>query len=109
MSSIIFNPGAGPSWARGITFSFANGVRVSIQAHKHTYSERDPKDHDGATSVEVAALYDDGEWATNDVLGRKNDEEKGIWHDDVLPFQTPDQVLAFMVKCAAMPSKGGAA
>jgi hypothetical protein len=108
MSSIIFNQGADSGGDRGIVFSFANGVMVSIQAHKHSSSKRDPKDSDGATLVEVAALYDDGEFATNDVLGRKNDEENDIWHNDVLGYQTPDQVLEFMVKCAALPSEGGA-
>jgi hypothetical protein len=108
MSSIIFNQGADPGGDRGIVFSFANGVMVSIQAHRNSYSKRDPKDPDGATLVEVMALYDDGESATNDVLGRKNDEENDIWYNDVLGHQTPDQVLEFMVKCAAMPSKGGA-
>lgn len=109
MSSIIFNQGADTERGRGVVFSFANGVMVSIQAHKHSYAKRDPKDRDGATLVEVAAWYDgDDGWATNDALGRKNDEENDIWYDDVLGNQTPDQVLAFMVKCAALPSKGGA-
>jgi hypothetical protein len=106
MSAVIFNQGlGGPELGRGVAFKFANGVIVSFQAHRHSYAERDFKDPDRAPLVEVAAWYDGGGWATNDALGQEDDEDR---FNDVLGHQTPDEVLAFMVKCAALPSKGGA-
>ena len=115
MSSITFGTSASKECGRGVLFTFANGVTVSIQAHSGSYAEHDPEDPNEATLVEVGAWYGTPSpwgrriWATNDVLDRKNNEEEGILHNDVLPFQTPDQVLDFMVKCAEAPRDGGAA
>lgn len=113
MSTITFGTSASKECGRGVLFTFANGVTVSIQAHETSYAEHDPEDSNRATLVEVGAWYDTNcmgrrIWATNDALGRENDEENGFRYNDVLGHQTPDQVLDFMTKCAALPSKGGA-
>ena len=68
--------------------TFANGYTVSMAMGDGTYSNGNSED--GFTSVEVAAWDVDGNWVQ---LGN---------NDDVVGWQTPDQVLAIMNKVAAM-------
>jgi len=68
--------------------TFANGYSVSVAMGDGTYSNGTMED--GFSSVEVAAWDADGEWI------------KLSDNDDVIGWQTPEEVLAIMNKVAAM-------
>jgi len=68
--------------------TFANGYTVSLAMGDGIYSNGDRED--GFTSVEVAAWDADGEWI------------KLSDNDDVIGWQSPEEVLAIMNKVAAM-------
>ena len=70
------------------SMTFANGYSVSVAMGDGTYSNGNSED--GFTSVEVAAWDVDGNWVQ---LGN---------NDDVVGWQSPEQVLAIMNKIAAM-------
>ena len=68
--------------------TFANGYSVSLAMGDGTYSNGTMEDV--FSSVEVAAWDADGEWI------------KLSDNDDVIGWQTPEEVLAIMNKVAAM-------
>ena len=69
------------------SMTFANGYTVSLAMGEGMYSTAGGE---GFTAVEVAAWNKDGEWV-------KLDD-----NDDVIGWQSPEQVLAIMNKIAAM-------
>jgi hypothetical protein len=69
------------------SMTFANGFTVSLAMGEGTYSTAGGE---GFTSVEVGAWNKDGEWV-------KLDD-----NNDVIGWQSPEQVLAIMNKIAAM-------
>jgi hypothetical protein len=68
--------------------TFANGYTVSVAMGDGIYSRGNSKD--GFTSVEVAAWDADGNWV------QLEDD------NDVIGWQSPEEVLAIMNKVAAM-------
>ena len=80
---------------KGFQITFANGYTVSVQFGYGNYCDN-RYGNDGAKSAnaEVAAFKSHGgEWVK---LGE---------HDDVIGYQTPDQVLAIMARIAALPQE----
>ena len=75
--------------------TFANGYTVSVQFGQENYCEvRYGKDGDDSPNAEVAAGQSYvGDWVK---LGE---------NDDVVGWQTPDQVLEIMNKIATLPKK----
>lgn len=71
-----------------LKMTFANGYTLSIVVGDGTYS--DGNFNDGFTSAEVAAWDADGNWVKLSV------------GDDVIGWQSPDDVLALMNRVAAM-------
>lgn len=69
------------------SMTFANGYTVSLAMGEGMYSTAADE---GFTAVEVAAWNKDGEWV-------KLDD-----NNDVIGWQSPEQVLAIMNKIAAM-------
>lgn len=69
------------------SMTFANGYTVSLAMGEGMYSTAGGE---GFTSAEVAAWDSDGNWV------RLGD------NDDVIGWQSPEQVLAIMNKIAAM-------
>lgn len=69
------------------SMTFANGYTVSLAMGEGMYSTAGGE---GFTAVEVAAWNKDGEWV-------KLDD-----NNDVIGWQSPEQVLAIMNKIAAM-------
>jgi len=78
----------GTSTTGNFLMTFANGYTVSLAMGDGIYSNGNRED--GFTSVEVAAWDADGEWI------------KLSDNDDVIGWQTPEEVLAIMNKVAAM-------
>lgn len=71
------------------SMTFANGYTVSLAMGEGMYSTAAAGD-EGFTSAEVAAWDSDGNWV------------KLSDNDDVIGWQSPEQVLAIMNKIAAM-------
>ena len=67
-----------------IQTTYANGYMVSVAIHQYAYSD------DGFSTAEVAVIGKDGEFF------------KMPGCEDVIPFQTPEQVLAIHVAVALM-------
>jgi hypothetical protein len=78
----------GTSSVGNFSMKFANGYSVSLAMGDGTYSNGNQAD--GFSSVEVAAWDADGKWLQ---LGD---------NDDVVGWQSPEEVLALMNKVAAM-------
>ena len=80
---------------RGFHMTFANGYTVSVQFGHGNYCEnRYGNDGDKSANAEVAAWPDYvGGWVK---LGD---------NDEVIGWQTPDQVLAIMTRIANLPGK----
>jgi hypothetical protein len=80
---------------RGFHMTFANGYTISVQFGEGNYcTNRYGNDGDKSANAEVAAWSDcGGEWVK---LGE---------NDDVIGWQTPDQVLAIMTRIANLPRK----
>ena len=81
---------------RGFHMTFANGYTVSVQFGRENYcANRDGKDGGKSPNAEVAAwkTHGLGEWVK---LGE---------NDEVIGWQTPDQVLAIMTRIANLPGK----
>lgn len=80
---------------KGFHITFANGYSVSVQFGKGNYCERrgrmDEVDSHACKNAEVAAWDKDGKWYK---LPDSN--------DDVIGWQTPEQVLAILVLVAAL-------
>ena len=80
---------------KGFQIAFANGYTVSVQFGYGNYCEnRYGEDGADSATAEVAA------WKTRG----------GGWvrlgdHDDVIGWQTPDQVLAIMAMIATLPKE----
>jgi hypothetical protein len=73
---------------RNFSMKFANGYTVSLAMGDGIYSNGNKAD--GFSSVEVGAYDADGEWIQ---LSNNN---------DVIGWQSPEEVLAIMNKIAAM-------
>jgi hypothetical protein len=78
----------GTSSISNFSMKFANGYTVSLAMGDGIYSNGNMED--GFSSVEVAAWDADGKWI------RLGD------NDDVIGWQSPEEVLAIMNKVAAM-------
>ena len=80
---------------KGFQITFANGYTVSVQfGHGNYCDNRYGKDGAGSANAEVAAFKTyGGEWV------------KLSDHDDVIGYQTPDQVLAIMAMIATLPKE----
>jgi hypothetical protein len=78
----------GTSSVGNFSMKFANGYTVSLAMGDGIYSTGNVKD--GFSAVEVAAWDADGKWVK---LGD---------NDDVIGWQSPEEVLAIMNKVAAM-------
>mgnify|MGYP003346433659 CR=1 FL=1 len=74
----------------GFHMTFANGYSVSVQFGSGNYCENCDGKETHSKNAEVAAWDADDKWI-------KLDE-----HDDVLGWQSPDQVLAIMNRIAAL-------
>ena len=79
----------GTSSVGNFSMKFANGYTVSLAMGNGIYSNGNQ--YDGYSSVEVAAWDAEGNWIQ---LGDNN--------DDVIGWQSPEEVLAIMNKVAAM-------
>jgi hypothetical protein len=71
------------------SMTFPNGYTVSLAMGEGMYST-DSANSEGFSAVEVAAWNKDGEWVK---LGD---------NDDVIGWQSPEEVLAIMNKIAAL-------
>jgi hypothetical protein len=78
----------GTNAAGNFAMTFANSYTVSVAMGDGIYSNGNPDD--GYSSVEVAAWDAEGNWVQ---LGDNN---------DVIGWQSPEEVLAIMNKIAAM-------
>jgi len=78
----------GTSSVANFSMKFANGYTVSLAMGDGIYSNGNRSD--GFSSVEVAAWDADGKWVK---LGD---------NDDVIGWQSPEEVLAIMNKISAM-------
>jgi len=78
----------GTSSVANFSMKFANGYTVSLAMGDGIYSNGNQAD--GFSSVEVAAWNEGGEWVK---LGD---------NDDVIGWQSPEEVLAIMNKISAM-------
>lgn len=80
---------------KGFHITFVNGYTVSVQFGEGNYcAVRYGKDGDDSPNAEVAAWQErDSGWVK---LGE---------NDDVIGWQTPDQVLEIMNKIATLPKK----
>ena len=81
---------------KGFQITFANGYTVSVQfGHGNLCENRYGNHGDRSVNAEVAAWPSTfgGEWVK---LGE---------HDDVIGYQTPDQVLGIMAMIAALPKE----
>ena len=78
----------GTSSVGNFSMKFANGYTVSLAMGDGIYSNGNRSD--GYSSVEVAAWDADGKWVKLDL------------QDDVIGWQSPEEVLAIMNKVAAM-------
>src|SRR5678816_1702525 len=85
---------------KGFHITFENGVTVSVQFGKYNYITNRDTQRDGEHSItaEIAAFAKDGSWLTKQLV----DEDPG---DDVLGWQTPADVFAFMQRAAAWPKE----
>jgi len=79
----ITHMGRGP--AKGFHMTFANGHTISVQWGEGNYGD------EGVTTCEVAAWDRNRHWV-----------DVGNPDDDVIGYQTPDQVLAIMNRIAAL-------
>ena len=99
MSDTGFHLCGGPSeHMKGVRFTFSNGVTVSVQWGRGSYSEnRD--DHTSTTSpnAEVTAWDKGGKWITKQITSAMGEEST----EDVLGWVDPEYVLRFMVMAAA--------
>ena len=80
---------------KGFQITFANGYTVSVQfGYGNHCDNRYSKDAAASANAEVAAFNSHGgDWVK---LGE---------HDDVIGWQTPDQVLAIMAMIATLPKE----
>ena len=78
---------------------FANGVTASVQFGEMHYCTRLPGDTATASNAEVGAHDTAGgqEWRTREIF-----PDLG---DDVAGYQSPEQVVDFLAKCAALPAR----
>ena len=79
-------------------FSFANGVTASVQFGEMNYCSVLPGKTATARNAEVAAYATvDHEWRTREIF-----PDLG---DDVAGHQSPEEVVVFLAKCAALPAR----
>ena len=74
----------------GFHITFANGYTVSVQFGSGNYCENRDGKKDRSSNAEIAAWDANGKWIQLDE------------HDDVLGWQSADQVLAIMNRIAAL-------
>lgn len=85
----------------GFQIVFANGVTASVQFGEMHYCRQLPGKQTAAESAEVAAFVEGDDhlrgWVTQEIF-----PDLG---DDVAGYQSPEQVVYFLTKCAALPAR----